>query len=232
MMTHHWLSHLLLLDPQSIESRLDGLLKAQVIQEAPNCWQVTLGALRMWHRVFFRPSSVGTCCVDPVRANWRAKLLTKRPLRFPFLVMEKAIAPLDMSGLYSSTRRIRKHLMAAHHDKNQFVYDLQILRATPDELCALRDDVMELIGQDTPRHRWLRDLAVYEGYHERLLDAVNAALAGTTELESDESDDPDISFFAYLDWCARQPDTPAATWDAWRGGRFTVMGGLEPSYVR
>ena len=52
---------------------------------------------------------------------------------------------------------------------------------------------------------WLRDLCVYEGYHEQLLAAVEQAVAGQPLLSPAEADDPDISFVAYMGWCAQQP---------------------------
>ena len=41
-----------------------------------------------------------------------------------------------------------------------------------------------------------------------------------------EAADPDLSFRAYLTWCARQPATPSATLEAWRTGRFAFDSGL------
>ncbi len=107
-----------------------------------------------------------------------------------------------------------------------FAYDLEMLSLIPGELEALRREVESLLAADTPRSRWLRDLAVYDGYHERLRDAVVRAMAGDFGLTAAERHDPDISFRGYLRWCARQPPTPGATLDAWRAGRFTVAGGV------
>ncbi len=39
-------------------------------------------------------------------------------------------------------------------------------------------------------------------------------------LEPDpDASDPDISFLAYLDWCASQPPTLGQSWRAWRQSR-------------
>jgi hypothetical protein len=108
----------------------------------------------------------------------------------------------------------------AHHDANQFVYDLELL-ALQGRLGELHAAVRDVVERDTARSRWLRDLTVFEGYHESLLAAVERALADGPAMTPDEARDPDISFAAYLRWCARQPETPAATLRAWREGRFS-----------
>jgi hypothetical protein len=218
------LSRLLLLRPAVIEARLEALRSAGV--EAPNVWQITLGVLRMWHRVFFRSETIGTCVGGVVRPNWRARWMHNRVLRFPMLLKEKAITPLDFSGLLSSPARLRSHLLGAHHDRNMFAYDLELLSFAPGELQLLAQEVAQLLSVDTPRARWMRDLVVYEGYHERLRDAVQRALAGDFGLTSAERSDPDVSFGAYFRWCLRQPATPGETLEAWRAGRFSIAQGV------
>ena len=89
-----WWSHALLLRPERIERNLERIRRAGMVERTPNLWQITLGVLRMWHRVIFRAETIGTC-TDPVRASLRARLLLHRPLRFPFLLAERVIAPLD-----------------------------------------------------------------------------------------------------------------------------------------
>lgn len=79
----------------------------------------------------------------------------------------------------------------------------------------------EVVSHDTARSRWLRDLTVYERYHENLLAAVERALGGHFDVTGDEATDPDITFFAYMSWCARQPATPEATWEAIRRGHLS-----------
>ena len=196
-----------------------------MVPATPNTWQVTLGVARMWHRVFFRPETIGMCADDPVRDTWRARLLLYRPLRFPFLLREKAIAPLDFSGLLSSSERVIRHLVGAHHDKNQFAYDLSILELEPGRLAELVERTRAVVDGADPRAEWLRDLVVYERYHERLLAAAERALAEGVELPPDEEDDPDISFTGYLAWCAAQPETPEETVEALRAGRWTIADG-------
>jgi hypothetical protein len=219
---HALLSRLVLFRPDVVEDRLRNIEAARVVRRTPNVWQITLGVLRMWHRVLFRSETIGMCASNPVRDNWRARVLQYRPIRFPFLLAERAVAPWDFSGLLSSSERVISHLLGAHHDANQFAYDLQMLAIEPGTLADLRRAVASVIADDTPRSQWLRDLAVFDGYHESLLAAVDRALAGDLGLHSHEDQDPDISFFAYLDWCARQPATPRETWEAWRSGRFTL----------
>lgn len=199
------------------------------MREVPNLWQVTLGALRMWHRLLFRPESIGNCSDHPVRSTWRARLLANRALRTGVLLASRAIAPWDFSGLFSSRERVHRHLLRAHHEKNQFAYDLEMLSDAPEGLAELREVAQAVIDGSHPRAAWLRDLVIYEGYHEDLVAALDAALAGEGQLDPSERDDPDISFFAFLRWCARQPATPAETRAAWLDGRYTWADGLAPS---
>ena len=220
---HRWL----LLYPRRIEENLRRAEAAGLVEAAPNLWQITLGVLRMWHRVLFRPDTIGTSRGAPPRPTWRARMLASRPVRFPFLLMEEAIAPLDFSGLASSPDRIIRHLLGAHHDENQFAYDLELLSSHEGKLEELRERARRVVADDSPRSRWLRDLTVFEGYHERLLAAVERAVESGVALSDVDRDDPDISLSAYLRWCARQPRTPAETWAARRIGVYTIAGGKK-----
>ncbi|MCB9595642.1 MAG: hypothetical protein H6719_23170 [Sandaracinaceae bacterium] len=220
------LSHVLLVFPTAIESNLAAVERSGLVPRTPNSWQITLGVLRMWHRVFYRSETIGTCSADAVRPTWRARLLERRPLRFPFLVRERAIAPLDFSGLASSPERVIRHLLGAHHDGNQFAYDLALLSIHPGKLDELEQRARAVVDGSNPRASWLRDLVVYEGYHERLLATAERALAGDLSLPAHEENDPDISFTGYLRWCAAQPSTPEETWEAFTAGRYTIADGL------
>jgi hypothetical protein len=120
-------------------------------------------------------------------------------------------------------------LLGAHHDGLQFAYDLQMLLVHPGRLEHARDATREVITKDTARAQWLRDLTVYESYHEKLLQAVEAAIEEGVHLPEPEASDPDISFTAYLDWCAAQPASPAETFSALTGGRYTIANGLTGS---
>jgi hypothetical protein len=117
---------------------------------------------------------------------------------------ERAIAPFDLSGLWSPPERVIRHLLAAHHDGVQFAYDLELLALWPGRLAELRDAVAEIVEHDTPRARWLRDLVVFDGYHEALLDAVDRVMRGEELSSATEANDPDLSLRAYLRWCARR----------------------------
>lgn len=203
-------ARLVLVDAMAIERALDRIRTQQLVPRVPNSWQIFLGVARMWHRVLTRPESVGKGGGRPARKTWRAQLLQVHALRFPFLVRERAIAPLDFSGLLSSRERIIRHLLAAHHDREEFVYDFELLRAHPGAREELLSRARELVAEDSPRQAWLRDLCVYEGYHERLIDALERELAAESDRTDDVSTpprDPDDSFVAYLEWCARQPET-------------------------
>lgn len=218
----------LLVFPRTIQANLDRVRASGLVapDEVPNLWQIQLGVFRMWHRVFYRPESIGTCAEHPTRRTWRARLLRFRPLRFPFLLAERAVHPLDFSGLASHPERVVRHLLGAHHDGVQFHYDLELLCLEPERLREVREEARAIVDGDHPRGEWLRDLVVYERYHENLLAAVDAFLDGALEVPASQKDDPDILFAAYLRWCARQPVTPTETWRALRAGRYTVADGL------
>lgn len=208
-----------------IRDRLRGTPRAG---DVPNSWQIFLGVARMWHRVLFRSETIGMSTSHPVRSTLRARLFAFRPLRFPFLLRERAVAPLDFSGLLSSRERVLCHLLGAHHDKNQFAYDLEVLSLHDGALEELYARVTRLLdADDSKRTRFLRDLTVFEGYHESLARAARRAIDGSLDLSDAERVDPDISFFAYLAWCARQPKTPEETWIALAGGRYSVADGLR-----
>lgn len=200
-----WLTWLVLPGATRIERSLERVRAAGVVRQTPDLVQIGRGVVRMLHRLVFRSETVGTCKTHPARRTWRARWLRFRAVRLPFLLAERAVAPLDMSGLASTPERVIRHLLGAHHDGVQFAYDLEILALWPGRLEELRDAVAEVVESDTPRSRWLRDLVVFEGYHESLLAAVTRVLRGETLLTAEEAQDPDLSFFAYLDWCAAQP---------------------------
>jgi hypothetical protein len=197
----------LLLKPARVRRSLELLADARVVERVPNLWQITQGCSRMWLRVMFRGDDVGTSA-DPVRDSWRARLLAWRPLRFPFLVAERAIAPLDMSGLASSRERLIRHILGAHHEGAQLVYDLEILAVHPGALEELLERVRAIVDGSDPRSEWLRDLCVFERYHELVLERTERALAGDFMFTDDDLRDPDISLRAYLEWCAQQPAAP------------------------
>lgn len=217
-----WHAYALLLQPKRIRRHLQLIEAAGALERTPNLWQLSLGVLRMWHRILFRSETIGTCTQHAVRDNWRARLLAWRPLRFPFLLAARAVHPLDLTGLASTPDDLINHLIGAHHDKNQFIFDLEILACYPGELERLQGIVHELTSRDDRRSRWLRDLAVFESYHENLRDAVDAVVARGIELSEADAADPDLSFRGYMAWCAAQPATPEETIAAWRRGEFRL----------
>ena len=225
-MTEPWYVRLLLGDPERILDHLERMRARGVVDVAPNPWQLCLGVLRLWHRNLFHNDTVGTSPGGTVRPTWRARLLANRAIRLPFLLAERAVAPLDFTGLRNSPERLIRHLLGAHHDGNQFVYDLEIL-AGHGRLEQLREAVAGVLAHDSDRSRWLRDLTVFEGYHESLAAAVERAIATGPAMSEADATNPDLSFRAYLAWCARQPATPAATLAAWRAGSFAFDSGLE-----
>lgn len=206
----------LLVRPRTIEANLALIRDQRIVEPVPNLPQIAQGVLRMWHRILFRPNTIGTSTDLPVRATWRARLLAWRLFRFPCLLWERAIAPLDLSGLASSRERVIRHLLGAFHDGNGFAYDFVLLFGHAGALDELETRARAVVDGSDPRAEWLRDLVVYDGYHERLLEAVERAQRGDLGLSSEEAEDPDISFTAYLAWCASRPASLRDAFAAWR----------------
>jgi hypothetical protein len=211
-------ARLVLLRPRRIRFNLDRVREAGVVPRVPNSWQIFLGIARMANRLVRHPEAVGTSWTAPMRTNWRAKLLRWRPLRFPFLLWEGSVVPLDLSGLGSSPERLTRHLLGTYHPGDAAVYDLELLQVHPRALEEARRRCLEVVRNDTRRSRWLRDLCVYTGYHEELLAALDRALAGDFRFRPDPHSDTTLA--GYLAWCASRPATPAESWRAWRRGEL------------
>jgi hypothetical protein len=214
----------LFLDPERVRAQLRRVERAAIVERTPTLFQTWQGVARMWLRVMFRPNSVGMCADYAVRDTWRARALRFRFVRFFFLVRERAIAPFDMSGLISSRERIIRHLLGAHHDGPQFVYDLELLALEDGALEELRARAGAVVDGTDPRADWLRDLVVFERYHELLLERTERALAGDLGFTREDRVDPDITLRAFLDWCAFQPASPRAML-----ARLTTGAGDEPN---
>lgn len=211
-----WYERLLLIDPARVVANLERMRAAGAVDASPNTWQLSLGVLRMLHRVAFRSETVGTSQQQP-HARWRARLLENRALRLPFLLASRAVIPFDLTGLRSRPERLIDHLLGAHHDGNQFVFDLELL-AGHGALAELQRRVDAVLDGSDPRAAWLRDLTVYVGYHEGLAAAVRAG----PHMTAAEAADPDKTLRGLIAWCARQPATPEATLAAWQSGRFRI----------
>jgi len=219
-MTHPWYVRLLLTDPDRVMANLARMRAAGVVDDSPNAWQLSLAVLRMGHRVLFRTETVGTSS-DPPHPRLRARLLENRALRLPALLASRAVIPFDFTGLRSKPERLVDHLLGAHHDANQFVFDLELLLGY-GALDELQRRLAGILDGSDPRAAWLRDLTVYAGYHERLDAAVARARSAGPAMTDAEASDPDKTLRGLVRWCARQPATPAATLAAWSEGRFRI----------
>ena len=73
---------------------------------------------------------------------------------------------------------------------------------TVEALEELENKVRAVASGVDSKSRWLRDLAIYDGYHDSLLNLVTRMRRGEELLTVDERNDPDISFRGFLDWCA------------------------------
>lgn len=220
-------ARLILLWPDLVQARLAAIAASGHVPKTPNLWQIELGVMRMWHRVVFRPNSIGVAATNPVQPGWRARLLAPRPLRFPFVLAAGSVRPWDLSGLVSNPAQLRRHMLGTHHDGLQFVYDLQMLVIHPGELEQLVAEARAVVEGSHPQAQWLRSLCVYQGYHEQLLAVCEQALTEHQRgerhfgLNDRDKQDPDLCFYAYLDWCAAQPATPRATWQAIVADQFS-----------
>lgn len=217
-----WYVRALLVDPERVMQNLERMRERGVVDASPTPWQVSLAVLRLWHRVVFRTETVGTSSA-PVRDSLRARLLEGRALRLPALLASRAVIPFDFTGLRSPPERLIDHLLGAHHDRNQFVFDLELL-AGHGALDVLAERVSAILADRDPRAGWLRDLTVYTGYHESLAAAVAHARASGPAMTDAEASDPDLTLRGLIAWCARQPATPAETLAAWRAGTFRIDG--------
>jgi hypothetical protein len=212
--------HLLLFAPHRVARRLHALKAAGVIEQEPTLWQVWLGVLYMWARVLRRPETIGLSDGAPCRSTPRARRLAGRGWRFPALLWVRAVNPLDQTGLGSSTEHVIRHLVGAYHPGQNFLYDLQILDVEPGALEALEARVRAVVDGSDPHAAFLRDLVVYEGYHERLLEAVVQWRARGRLGE--EVAHPDTTLPAFMRWCAAQPATPVQTARALAAGRLVL----------
>jgi hypothetical protein len=134
-----------------------------------------------------------------------------------------------MSGLFSTRERVIRHLLGAHHDADQFVYDLEMLSIHPGALDELQARLARVLDGTDAREGWLRDLCVYERYHESLAEGLErfvTELSARGRAPEPERDDPGVAFTSYSRWCARQPPTPRATFSSWTSGRFRFPEGL------
>jgi len=204
------LGRILLLSPKRITRRLQTASSMGVVDQVPNEWQLGLIVLRMWHRVLFRSDTVGTSPSGTVRNTRRARLFQNRAFRLPALLATRAVAPMDYTGLASSADRLIGHILKAHHDGIDFIYDLEILACHPGGLETLVERTRSIVDGSNPKSEFYRDLVVYEGYHEGLLEVAEGALERGLELRPEDLDDPDRSFLAMIRWAASEPDTPEA----------------------
>ena len=212
-------------NPERVEWHLKKLYAHGRIDVQPNLWQVTMGVLYMLHRMIFRPATIGLDD-SPVRNTWRAKLLQYRPVRFPFLIWNKAIDPIDLTGLSGTMQRKHSHLVGAYHPGDNALYDLECMTCDPEALQALRADVVNILENPSARAAFLKDLTVYEGYHERLLTLIDRALVGDFAPAVGKEDHPDTTLRGFLRWCATQPETPESTLHAFLRGELHFGPGL------
>jgi hypothetical protein len=213
--------YLLLWSPKRIEARLERLHANGVIAVKPNLWQAWLGVVYMWVRVAKRPETIGLSDGAPVRQTPGAKRMDQRLYRIPAVLRARAVNPGDQTGLGSSATHVIRHLLAAYHPGENLLYDLAILHTEPGALAELRARAAAVVDGSDPNAEALRDLTVYEGYHEKLLASVVRWMdEGRTDHHQVH---PDTTLPAFLAWCAAQPATPADTLRAIAAGRQSFV---------
>lgn len=203
-----------------VQSNLQRLVDAGVIDAAPTLFQSLCGVLYMLHRITTRPESVGVADA-PARTNLRARILARRPIRAPFLIGSRTIRPWDLTGFASSPQFLRRHLVGTYHPGDNALYDLALLRSFPGELEKLQDQVAEAVAGESLRGRWLQDLCVYEGYHAHLSELVDQALAGDLDAKATNISS-DATLAGYVDFLLSQPKDFTAAWGAIRRGEFKM----------
>lgn len=207
--------------PGRIERRLAALEAEGVLARAPSRWQVWMGVLYMWTRVVRRPETIGLATHEPVRATTGAKRLQNRLVRGVAVFRGRVVNPLDQIGLGSSDAHVTRHLLGAYHPGDNALYDLYLLHTTPGAIDALADAVQAVVDGTHPHAEHLRDLCVYEGYHERLLGMVRRWQAEGPP--ADPSMHPDTTLPGFMGWCAAQPDGLGPVLRAWWAGELTFM---------
>ena len=212
----------LVIYPRRVQRTLNRLHK-HLDQPVPNLWQVGLGCLRMQHRLIFRSDTIGLSIDDAPRTTRRARWMKYRPIRFPCLVSEMASAPWDLSGLASPPERIIQHLLAAHHDGQQCLYDLELLMMWPGALETLYARVTAVVDGTHPRSEWLRDLVVFEGYHENLQAWDRSALIDGLNLTTNQT--KAALNLEFLTWCLAQLPTPLETAKRLFQGQYHLRSG-------
>jgi hypothetical protein len=220
------LHNVVLRRPDVVKQTLAALERRGDIDRVPTLWQVVLGAGYMRYRLAFRSDTVGVGGT-PARTGWRPWLLDWRVIRLPFLLRERCIAPLEMTGLSLSPDFLERHLLAAYHRVDHGIYDLQLLSLHPGRLERLHVLAVDAAEGRTGRGRWLADLCVYQGYHRTLVGLVEQAMAGDFS-SADQQIPSDASLGGWLRWCVHQPTTPTSTWAAWQSGQFN----LDPRSAR
>lgn len=221
--------YLLLWSPARLDRRLDQLVLDGVIARRPNRWQMWLGVVYMWVRVMKRPETIGLSDGAPVRDTPGARRMDQRIYRIPAILRARAVNPLDQIGVGSSREHVIRHVLGAYHPGDNLLYDLAILDTEPGAVLELRTRAQAIVDGSAPDATALRDLCVYEGYHEKLLATVARWM---DEGRSDQHQiHPDTTLPAFLAWCAAQPASPAATAAAWRDGSlvFTPESGAAGS---
>lgn len=196
--------HLLLRRPRRIRDTLRRLRQAGTITREPTLFQVWIGVLYMLYRLAFRTDTVGIADA-PVRDTRRARLLQYRVLRVPVVLALRVVNPFDLVGLGTDPAWLVRHIAGTYHPGDNAVYDVALLTAYPEHLDALSARVRAIRDESHPRARLYKDVCVYAGYHDRLLELIDRFRAG--EPVAPAALPSDATLPGFVEWMCRQPPT-------------------------
>ena len=185
--------------PSRADARLQKLVALKKLSRVPTREEQKRAIRYNLQRIIFRSENIGTSS-DPIRKD--AGLFRYRFFRFFALAKEHAITPLDLTGLCASRETIMTHLLAAHHDGEQFLYDLELLECEEQGLDELESRARAIVENTNPKARFYKRLCVYEGYHENLLRGI------ARYREGQRSSDPELSIFALFEMCMSEASDP------------------------
>lgn len=203
--------HLLLHNPKLLQKNLRLLKERGHIREIPTLWQVFQGMAQQWWYTVNNLETLGHDFENPIRDSIGAKLLQPHAMRFLPLMIEGAINPADRTGLALTPERKMRHILGTHHPPETVIYDLQLLDCYPGALDTLRAKLVAIIEGDDFKSRWLKDLVVYEGYHESILPTVDRAIAGDFSVSLPPRPGDDFTVGSFAERCLACPPKPDGT---------------------
>lgn len=148
-------------DRQELRRRLNRLLEAGIIDEAPTNVQLFVGAadmMRFW--------------ISPAAAEYYASQGIGYTFHQVLRFLDEPASVADPVGFFSSRDGIIGHLMQVVHANPH--YDLELLEMFEDGLDELERQVEMMLAGTHPRHASIQAVVEEKDYHQRLLDYTRA----------------------------------------------------------